>query len=103
MSRILPSGFILLALLVLTIVHAQVSPGAASAPAGVISGRVTKGGKPARLVTIILEPFGPPTKSPLPTAITDDEGKYRMAGVPEGRYTGLNVRQTSVCRQASTS
>ncbi|HEX3230006.1 MAG TPA: carboxypeptidase-like regulatory domain-containing protein [Pyrinomonadaceae bacterium] len=88
MSRSLPPGFILLTLLVLTInVHAQVSSGAASAPTGVISGRVTKGGKPARLVAIILEPFGPSrSKSPLPTAITDDEGKYRLTGVPEGQY-----------------
>jgi len=88
MSRSSSPGFILLALLILTInLHAQVSSGAASAPTGVISGRVTKGGKPARLVAIILEPFGPSTtKSPLPTAITDDEGKYRIAGAPEGHY-----------------
>jgi len=88
MSRSSPLGFILLALLILTInVHAQVSPGAASAPTGVISGRITKGGKPARLVAVLLEPYGPSTtKSSLPNAITDDEGKYRIAGVPEGRY-----------------
>ena len=88
MSRSSFPGSIPLALLILTInLHAQVSSGAASAPTGVISGRVTKGGKPARLVAIILEPFGPSTtKSPLPTAITDDEGKYRVAGVPEGQY-----------------
>ena len=88
MSRSSPLGFSLLALLIFTInVHAQVSSGAASAPTGVISGRVTKGGKSARLVVITLESFGPfRTKSPLPTAITDDEGKYRVAGVPEGQY-----------------
>ena len=87
MSRSSPPGFILLAVLILTInVPAQVPSGAASARTGVISGRVTKGGKPVPIVTIILESFGPPPQSPLPTAITDDEGKYRMAGVPEGRY-----------------
>jgi protocatechuate 3,4-dioxygenase beta subunit len=88
MSRSSLPGFLLLAPLILTInVPAQVSSGAASAPAGVISGRVTTGGKPARPVAIILEPFGPFTpKSPLPSAITDNEGKYRIAGVPEGQY-----------------
>jgi hypothetical protein len=60
MSRISPLGFILLALLILAInVPAQVSSGAVLATTGVISGRVTKGGKPARLVPVILEPFGP--------------------------------------------
>lgn len=87
MSRISPSGFILL--LVLTInAHAQVSSGPASSSTAVISGRVTAGGHPVPVVAVILEPFDPPTaKSPLPRAITDDEGKYRIAGVPEGRYT----------------
>src|SRR6476659_9514532 len=86
MSRISPCGLVLLALLFLPInLLAQVP--ASAPPNGVISGRVTSGGQPVPLVAITLEPYGPSiAKSPLPRAITDDEGKYRMAGVPEGRY-----------------
>ena len=88
MSRISPSGFILLALLVLPITApAQVSSGPAPSSTAVISGRVTAGGQPAPFVAIILEPFDSPTKTSLPRAITNDEGKYRLTGVPEGRYT----------------
>lgn len=87
MSRISPSGLILLALLILTInAHAQVSTPAAPSTA-VISGRVTASGQPAPFVAIILESFDSPAKTSLPRAITNDEGKYRLAGVPEGRYT----------------
>ena len=89
MSRISPSAFILLALLIfLGDARAQVPAAAAAASSGVISGRVTNGGQPVPFVAIVLEPFDlSAPKSPLPRAVTDDEGKYRMAGVPEGRYT----------------
>lgn len=89
MSRSLPPGFILLTLLVLTInVPAQVSSGPASPSTAIIRGRVTAGGQPAPFVAIILESYGPqPGKTPLPRAITNEEGKYRLTGVPEGRYT----------------
>jgi hypothetical protein len=88
MSRNLPRCFVFLALLILTInLHAQVTSGAVSASTAIISGRVTTGGRPVPFVAINLEPFDTPTpKSPLPRAITNDEGKYRLAAVPEGRY-----------------
>jgi carboxypeptidase family protein len=88
-SRISPSSFVLLALLILTIkVHAQVTSAPASPSTAIISGRVTAGGQPAPFVAIILEPFDlQPVKTPLPRAITNEEGKYRLAGVPEGRFT----------------
>jgi hypothetical protein len=88
MSRISRSVFFLLALLVLTInVQAQVSSVATAPSTAVISGRVTSGGQPVPVVAIVLEPFdSSPAKSRLPRAITNDEGKYRLAGVPEGRY-----------------
>jgi hypothetical protein len=86
MSRISPSGFFVLALTVLAInVHAQVSFAVSSTET--ITGRVTTGGQPVPVVAIILESFdSPAAKTSLPRAITDDEGKYRLAGVPEGRY-----------------
>ncbi len=81
MSRISPSGFILLASFFFTInLHAQVSP------SGIISGRVTIGGQPAPVVAIILEPFDGSTPKSPSRAITNEEGKYRITGVPEGRY-----------------
>jgi len=88
MSRISRSVLFLPALLVLTInIEAQVSSAVVSPSTGVIGGHVTSGGQPVPVVAIILEPFDPSTaKTPLPRAITNDEGKYRLAGVPEGRY-----------------
>lgn len=88
MSRISRSVSCLPALLVLTInLQAQVSSASALPSTGVISGHVTTGGQPVPGVAIILQPFDAPTvKSPLPRTITDEEGDYRLAGVPEGRY-----------------
>lgn len=88
MSRISSSGFFLLTLLVLTTnARAQVSSPAGPTSTAVISGRVTSGGQPVPVVAITLESFDSSTaKPPLPRAITDDQGKYRLPGVPEGRY-----------------
>jgi molybdopterin-binding protein len=92
MSRIIRSNFLLLALLVLTIdVQAQVSS-AAKPSTGVISGRVTTGGESAPGVAIILQSFDShPVKSPLPRTITNEQGNYRLAGVPEGRYVVMPI------------
>jgi hypothetical protein len=92
MCRIFRSNFLLLALLVLTInVQAQVSS-AAKPSTGVISGRVTTGGEPVPGVAIILQLFDfHPVKSPLPRAITNELGNYRLAGVPEGRYVVMPI------------
>ncbi len=87
MFSIIRFGFLLLALLVLTLkVEAQVSPAAPPATAG-ISGHVTHGGQPVPGVAIILEPFDSHTaRAPLPRTITNEQGNYRLAAVPEGRY-----------------
>ena len=88
MSRISRSVWFLPALLVLTInTQAQVSSAAAPSPTAVISGHVTTGGQPVPGVAITLHLFDFATpKSPLPRAITNEEGNYRLARVPEGRY-----------------
>src|ERR1700693_3065906 len=88
MSHIIRSGFLLLALLVPTInVQAQVSS-TAKPSTGIISGRVTTGGETVPGVAIILQSFDShPVKSPLPRTITNEQGNYRLAGVPEGRYS----------------
>ncbi len=53
----------------------------------IISGRVTIGGKPAPRVAVVVEPSGGTTvNTRLPNALTDEEGNYRLPGVPEGRY-----------------
>jgi hypothetical protein len=88
MSRICRSVFFLLALLVLTInVPAQTSSTAGSSSTGVISGHVATGSQPVPGVAITLQSYDSGTlKSPLPRTITNEEGNYRLAGVPEGRY-----------------
>lgn len=88
MSRISRSVLFLPALLVLTInIQAQVSSAAAPSSTAVISGHVTSGGQPVPGVAITLQSYDSATpKSPLPTAITNEEGNYRLARVPEGRY-----------------
>lgn len=81
------SGFLLLSFLVLTInVQSQVNS-AIPPSTGVISGRVTSGGQSVPGVAITLQPYGDPmVKYPLPRAITNEEGNYRLVGAPEGRY-----------------
>lgn len=87
MSRISRSVFLLPALVVLTInLQAQVST-AVSVSTAVIGGHVTNGGQPVPGVAITLQVFDSATlKSPLPRGITNEEGNYRLAGVPDGRY-----------------
>jgi 5-hydroxyisourate hydrolase-like protein (transthyretin family) len=87
MFSIIRSGFFLLALLALAIpVEAQVSPAVQTATAA-ISGHVTHSGQPVPGVSIILEPADSHTaRAPLPKTITNEQGTYRLAAVPEGRY-----------------
>lgn len=94
MSRITRSGFVLPALLVLTInAHAQVSSAVVPPATGVINGHVTTGGQSLAGVAITLQPFDLSTaKTPLPRAVTNEEGNYHLGGVPEGRYV---VRPTA--------
>ena len=88
MSRISLSGLLPLALFALTSNSpAQVSSPAASPANAVISGRITKGGKAVPFVAVILEPFDLTSpKSSLLKSFTNNEGRYRITGVPEGRY-----------------
>jgi 5-hydroxyisourate hydrolase-like protein (transthyretin family) len=57
-------------------------------PTGSISGRVTITGKPARGVAMTLvASFSGPRQQMAPNATTDEDGRYKMAGVAAGRYT----------------
>jgi 5-hydroxyisourate hydrolase-like protein (transthyretin family) len=87
MFSIIRSGFFLPALLVLAIpIEAQVSP-AVPATTAAISGHVTHSGQPVPGVSIILEPADSRTaRASLPRTITNEQGNYRLAAVPEGRY-----------------
>lgn len=55
-------------------------------PTGTVSGRVTVDGKPAHRVFVAVEPFNATAATGLPKALTDEEGDYRLTGVPEGRF-----------------
>ena len=86
MGRFIHSTLFPVALLVLAVsLQAQTS---STSSGGSISGRVTVSGQAFTGAAIILEPYDSPgAKTPLPRAITNDQGEYKLAGVPEGRYT----------------
>ncbi|MCI0389365.1 MAG: carboxypeptidase regulatory-like domain-containing protein [Acidobacteria bacterium] len=67
---------------------ARAQPSVQSATStGVITGRATINGRPAPNVRIVLEPFdSPASDNRLPRTVTDEEGKYRFTGIPEGRF-----------------
>src|SRR5207253_5076793 len=86
MSSLIRSGFLLLLLVFTISVQAQVSPIPTPASAG-LSGHVTISGQPAPGIAIILEPADSHTaRAPLPRTTTNEQGIYRLAAVPEGRY-----------------
>src|SRR5688500_17357905 len=61
---------------------------AVAAPSGSISGRAMLRDAPAAGISIGLASAGNPAPrhSPLIKAITDESGRYTLAGVPPGRY-----------------
>src|SRR5712692_7389279 len=57
-------------------------------PAGSVSGRVTFGDKPApRAVVMLTTSERGPQRTPPVKASTDEDGRYRLTGVPAGSYT----------------
>lgn len=58
-------------------------------PAGSVSGRVMLGGNPLARVSVVLTPsqMGPMQRSPAIKGTTDEEGHYRITGLPAGIYT----------------
>jgi hypothetical protein len=58
--------------------------GSAQVQTGSISGRVMVGGRPAQGVILVLQPRGTTRQK---KAVTDSEGRYRMSGIPPGKYT----------------
>ncbi len=65
---------------------AQTAPDESKEPAS-IAGRVTRGGRPAAdAEVVLLVTEWSPQRKPTAKAKTDEEGRYRMEGVPPGRY-----------------
>jgi Carboxypeptidase regulatory-like domain len=79
-------GAVLIALLGMVIVTKAQTPSHGESSSGSISGHITVDGKPAPRAFVIVEPFNGPTATGLPRTVTDEEGYYRLTGVPEGRF-----------------
>lgn len=59
---------------------------------GVITGRVTLGEKGAPNVAVaVIAPEGPRERGSIAKAVTDYEGRYRLTGVPPGRYNVVAI------------
>src|SRR5688500_453377 len=59
-------------------------------PAGSITGRVTLAGKPAARVTVMLtRSDGGPQQLPVTRVTTDEDGRFKLNGLPAGSYTIL--------------
>ena len=75
-----------LVLLFFNSLSAQTAP-EESKETGSIAGRVTRGGRPAADAEVMLMPSEwSPQRKPAAKAKTDEDGRYRMEGVPPGRY-----------------
>jgi protocatechuate 3,4-dioxygenase beta subunit len=83
---IIRRGVLLAALLNVPFVTKAQRPPRGESDAGSISGRVTVGGKPAPRIFVTVVPYYAPATSGLPRSFTDEEGDYRLTGVPEGRF-----------------
>jgi hypothetical protein len=95
-------GAALVALLsMMVVIKAHRAPQSES-PGGGISGHVTIDAKPAPRILVLVEPFNAPTTtSRLPKTVTDEEGNYRLSGVPEGRFVVKVVAPSFVAAEGA--
>ena len=101
----------ILAALLSIIICIQAQTPSQGVPSGAaISGRITINGKPAPhvLVTLSPSPFGPPmggsmVNTRLPRTKTNEEGNYRLSGVPDGQFIVEPVVPSLVITQGPSS
>ena len=75
------------ALVLLAVAPLALAQDASPVQPGTVSGRITADGEPAAGVPVRLPWSDPIMNHPRPlTAVTDSEGRYRVEGVPPGRY-----------------
>lgn len=96
---------IMLALLSTTARAQQATPAQQAKEPATVSGRVTTSeGRPAREVPVVLLPAEwTMQKEPIAKGVTDEEGRYKLANVPPGRYHLMAVSPGYVFAEAGAS
>jgi len=92
MSALTRASLLVAALIAITTSAPAQSLSPLSKEPAAVTGRITVGGKPASGVVVSLllsDPTIPSSQSPAMKATTDEDGRFRLTGVPPGRYNVL--------------